>query len=152
MDRKKINKIVIIAAGLFVLGIPTYIYFHQVSYQLREGTRVARQSFDPYSKSGQAAIHSRILSNNYFSIQAKADQLMKQGQYDQAIIEFRKAVDFARQNNQSEWTARSGLSEAYEKAGRFDEAIKEIDWLIAQKPREEVLQGFIKRKDSMQNS
>lgn len=67
----------------------------------------------------------------------------KAGDYDKAITEYQKAIELARQDPAGDWAQinnqkfpRGTLVEIYGKAGRFQEAIEQIDWLLAHGPSE----------------
>ena len=141
-QKKKIIFILLIV-GILIIGILIYRFASKVSYQLKEGARVANQVFDPTTEIGQANLSSRIKTGEEFDHWSKGDAYMEQGQYDSAIAEYKLVDKYGRM----EWESHTLLSKAYEKAGRYSEALKELDWLIAQKPREEILRVFVDRKE-----
>ena len=64
------------------------------------------------------------------------------GEYDKSIAEYKTAIEMAKQDPR-DWVQindqkfpRGRLWEVYEKAGSFQEAIEQIDWLLAHKPSE----------------
>ena len=142
MDKKTKNILTVIA-GLLIIGIPIYVYLSHVSYELKEGSRIAQQAFDPTTTIGKANVASRIKTNEEFDHWSKGDAYIKQGQYDLAIDEYKLVNKYGRM----EWDSRTLLSKAYEMAGRYKEALAELDWIIACKPRQEVLKGFVDRKE-----
>ena len=76
----------------------------------------------------------------------KAMKLEKEGKYDLAILEYKKALEMG----MSESEARYGLSICYEKTGQYDLAIEQIDWFISKKPGEDAMKNLIQRKAHIQ--
>ena len=62
-----------------------------------------------------------------------------------AFVEYKLINKYRRM----EWESRTLLSQAYEKAGRYSEALQELDWIISQKPRQDVLNAYVKRRDDI---
>ena len=64
------------------------------------------------------------------------------GEYEKSIAEYKTAIEIGKQdardwaqiNNQK--FPRGALIEVYEKAGRYQEAIEQADWMLAHKPSE----------------
>ena len=66
------------------------------------------------------------------------------GEYEKSIEEYKKAIEIAKQEPR-DWARlreqkfpRARLIHVYEAAGRFDEAIEQIDWLLAHGPSDSV--------------
>ncbi len=59
----------------------------------------------------------------------KAFAYEKEGKFDLAILEYKKALEMVNGGGY-EGIIHGGLSNCYEKLGQYDLAIKEIDWLI----------------------
>jgi tetratricopeptide (TPR) repeat protein len=95
------------------------------------------------------------LNKSMTRISAESDQvhkaylLEKDGKFKEAINEYEKAVEITK-NGGSEFMAREGLSICYEKDKQFENALQQLDWLIARQPRAEVLNEFKKRKADIQ--
>jgi len=140
------NKRALITIGVVLItGIPIYIYLSQVSYQLKEGSRIARQAFDPTTEAGMATSLSRARTKEEYEHWDRGDEYMKQGRYDLAISEYTLVNKYGRM----EWESRTLLSKAYEKAGQNDQALLQLDWLIARNPRGEILKGFVERRNAL---
>lgn len=114
---------------------------------MKEGARIAHQAFDPTTEIGKANATSRIRTNEEFEHWSKGDTFLKVGQFDSAINEYKLINKYGRK----EWESRTLLSKAYEIAGKYSEALQEIDWIISQKPRKDVLDGYIRRRNEIKS-
>jgi tetratricopeptide (TPR) repeat protein len=71
-----------------------------------------------------------------------------EGKYDLAIEQYKKAMELG--ENDDKALCRVLLADVYEKSGQYELAIQEIDWIIAQNPREEVKDEYIARKQKLE--
>jgi tetratricopeptide (TPR) repeat protein len=145
MDKIKNENLFVIAWGILLIGIPTYMYISQMSYQLKEGARIAKDAFDPSTEIGRANLDSRLKTQEEFGHWSRGDSYMKSMRFEEAAEEYKLVNKYGRM----EWESRTLLAGVYEKADKRKEALEELEWLIAQKPREEVLNGFIARRDAI---
>lgn len=95
---------------------------------------------------------TRIIAERNAKIDAFTDIILlgskyeKEGKYDLAIEQYKKALD----THHDDWMAHCGLADAYEKSGQYELAIQEIDWIIAQNPRQQVKDEYIARKQRLE--
>lgn len=66
-----------------------------------------------------------------------------------AIEEYKKAEEIAEKSG-VKGLHKWNLAEAYEKSGQYDLALKEIDWLISEGPRAEVIKELKTWKSRVQ--
>lgn len=83
------------------------------------------------------------------------DELINQGashyeqrEYDLAITELKNALEKASGSNK--WIAKGILGRAYEAKGEYALALQEINWQIAQSPRQEVIDKLTARKQKLE--
>ena len=72
----------------------------------------------------------------------------EQGKYDLAIKRLKKVLENASASNK--WVAKGILGRAYEAKGEYVLALKEINWQIEQKPRQEVIDKLLTRKQNLE--
>jgi len=91
-------------------------------------------------------------------------------QYDKAIDEYRRAIEIIESDPGEHWTdvskaemdrinedervftqkfSRHRLVEVYKKAGRYPEALEQIDWLLAHKPLDHIKQELLTKKNEI---
>lgn len=149
---KRTENILVIFGGLVIIILPIYIYIKQISYQMSEGSRIAIQSFDPSTEIGKANLERRKKTNDVYAYIQLARHFLDTKEYEKSIDCYQRAINLSnsygfQKYGFDEWVCRSGLVDAYAGSARYKEAIQELDWLIAQKPRQEVLKGFVDRKE-----
>jgi len=145
VKRKLKITLIIIGVLIFLLGVWLFLYLKEVSYQLKEGARIARAAFDPTTEIGKANLERRSLIYKQGTYENKGYEYMKEEKYDEAIEQFKKALQFGG----LVWANHEALSEAYEIADRYREALTELNWLISKNPRQEVLDELIARRNSV---
>lgn len=75
----------------------------------------------------------------------KARDYEKEGKYDSAISEYKKAAELG-----DKWVPKMRLSQLYEKTGQYQFALQELTWLISKNPREDVLSDLTERKQRIE--
>lgn len=80
------------------------------------------------------------------TIERQARKYEEEGKYDLAIEQYKKELD----THEEDWMAHCGLARLYEKSGQYELAIQEIDWIIAQNPRQQVKDEYIARKQKLE--
>lgn len=78
--------------------------------------------YEKYKKWGE-------ISNKYYSHINIAKEYIGKNEYDNAINEYREVLKM----NYNQWMTHEYLLEVYEKAGYYDLALKEIEWLLSRK-------------------
>lgn len=142
------TSIIITLLILFVLGAAGYLYLREIGKELERGAKLARDAFDPTTAVGKANIALSKIVDTEFEYWHKGDEYLKKGQYEMAIVEYRKSLEYTEKYGGNVWLSHHALAYAYEKAGYYQEALHELNWLIAQKPRQEVLDVLIARHDT----
>jgi len=134
----------LIATGsvLLVLFVCLFIYLYIGFSQGAKGTQQAMKRFTPGTIEFETYKRWHEESEVYYEHAGKAKEYEKKGQYDLAIGEYKKAAECKAEK----WSAHRNLLDVYEKAGYHDLAIQEIDWLLSQKPRQQVVDELIERK------
>lgn len=79
----------------------------------------------------------------------KATAYEKAGNYELAEQAYKKAIEVA-PGLSNEWVPREGLADLYEKTHQYEKAIEQLDWLIQGKPRQDVLDEFLLRKQKLE--
>lgn len=137
--RRLILTMVILFGGCFVytFGILWYTF-----YQEHRSAEIGRRNVE-----GARIIAERDAKIDAFAmILDQASKYEKEGKYDLAIEQYKKALD----THHDDWMAHCGLARAYEKSGQYELAIEEIDWIIAQNPRQQVKDEYIARKQRLE--
>ena len=68
-------------------------------------------------------------ADKYYSYIKNAKSYIEKKEYDYAIREYTEALKM----NYNEWMTHRDLVDVYEKAGYYDLALQEIDWLLSRK-------------------
>jgi tetratricopeptide (TPR) repeat protein len=79
----------------------------------------------------------------------KAFAFEKEGKLDLAIMEYKKALEMVKGGGY-EFMVREELSICYEKTKQYGLSLDELNWLIDKKPRPEVLNELLARKENLQ--
>jgi len=101
------------------------------------------------------AIEESSGSERGIKIKVWADQVKRAGayedakNYEMAEIEYKKAIQLAPEKI-DEWESRSGLARIYEATGQYELAIEQLDWLIKGKPRKDVIDKLLSRKQTLE--
>lgn len=133
-----------ITIGILFCGILIYSFSlaFYVAYQERQSFKRGAQNIE-----GRRIIAERdARMDAFYDVYQKGSKYEKEGKYDLAIEQYKKALEM----NYDEWMAKCGLADAYEKSGQYELAIQEIDWIIAQNPRQQVKDEYITRKQKME--
>lgn len=136
------KKYLIIGIPIFAILIGIMVFLTYFFIELDRSKRAYYESFDPTTEIGKANLELDREIERKMEHEIKGSNYERQAKYNLAIEEYKKVKD--------EWISRSALSRIYEKAGRYEEAIKEIDWLISQRPRPDVIHELIQRKRKLQ--
>ena len=131
----------------------------QVKVQLaddRSGLFQLREIFFPTDYSKDMAQNLRKDLNKvgrYYAYEQKGDSFMKLEEYDKAVEEYKTAIKVIESGNDSDeikafsqGMPRHYLAQAYEKAGRYQEALEQIQWLLDHKPLDHVKQELLAKK------
>lgn len=152
MNKQKKIRDILNTIGTIVLlsGILWFFYLKDISYQLREGARVARESFDPKTEIGKANLIRKAQLAEINAYERLGNKYAYEGNYQNAIEEYKKALELTRKYNDGigYGVIRSYLSQVYEYAGQYDLALQELNWLISRKPSKEGLDELIARRNS----
>jgi tetratricopeptide (TPR) repeat protein len=150
----KMKKPVLIKITLlsFVFGIMLYSAFilkvHSVVKEVHDGNRLVSDSFNVNTTAGKRYFKTRQEIEEQAKYEYLAEDYAKNGEYDKAIELLNKALAMSKYSFQ-DWMSHKKMLNIYEKAGRYPEALKEIDWLIAQKPRQDVVDELQQRKQKI---
>jgi tetratricopeptide (TPR) repeat protein len=140
MKIKKKHLIISIPILAILIALGGYLtYFFN---ELDKAKRGYVQSFDPTTEIGRANIEMRRRIDEKMKHEIKGNAYFKQGKYELAVEEYKKAPN--------KWMSHYGLADTYEAMGRYEDAINEIDWLIAQNPRPDVIQELQERKERLE--
>lgn len=82
-------------------------------------------------------------------IERQGSKYEKEGKYDLAIEQYKKALAM-KVNNLDEWVIRCALADLYAKSDQHELALEEVNWIIAQNPREEVKNDYIIRRQLLE--
>ena len=145
------KKIFLILTGIMIiaaLGLFIYIYIGFV--QMEKGSDTALRTFDPKTQAGKVSIARRVEIQKRTKQENVAWEYYQKGDYEMAIKEYKKAIEMSRYD---QWESRYRLSEAYEKAGHYDLALREIDWLLSRKKVDQrVIDELLARKAKISSS
>ena len=150
------KKVVLVKTILLivVLAIVIYLIFMlkvmNVAKEVHEGDRLASDSFNPNTVSGKRYFKSKQEIEEQAKYEFLAEDYAEKGEYDKAIELLNKALLMSKYSFQ-DWTGHKKLLNVYEKAGHYSEALKEINWLIAQNPRQDVIDELKQRKQKILN-
>jgi uncharacterized membrane protein len=120
------NKRKIIISVSLAVAVLIGCFALQASYvkrQLSEGDAAYRNMLNPESKANKDFAASVAEATKAYEPITKGSELMRQGKVEEALIEFAKYSDDSERH--------SAIAEGYEAIGRYEDALKEIDWLIA---------------------
>ncbi|HOW59068.1 MAG TPA: hypothetical protein PLO78_05015 [Candidatus Omnitrophota bacterium] len=78
----------------------------------------------------------------------RAIQLEKEGNIDEAIAEFNRAIQVS-ENSFYSWTSHYALARLYQSKGAFNDAVKEINWLIKNCQSEETKKELFDKKQKL---
>ena len=71
----------------------------------------------------------------------RAHELSEDGKFDEAIVECLKALSYTNENGKADqWVTRRALGHIYELAGKYDLALKELQWAESIQTRPDVLE------------
>jgi tetratricopeptide (TPR) repeat protein len=137
---KRILLTIVTLVGIYLLvtlGTASYIVYqeHKTAEAGRKNIEGARISEERRSK-----------IYNWGQILKNGDIYEKEGKYDLAIDQYRKALELGANKS----VCKAALARVYEKSNQYGLAIQEIDWIIAQNPREEVKDEYIARKQKLE--
>jgi len=142
----KINRqiilVLLIVVAVFLIGAGIYSYI--AFMQMKKGSEAALRTFDPTTEAGKVSIARRKEMQERINQENIAWQYYQIGEYERAIEEYKKALEMSEHH---QWVSRYRLSEAYEKTGNHKVALQEIEWLISQNPRQQVMDELKKRKE-----
>lgn len=130
--------------GLLFIGLCLYVFigFTYMFYQESKSFAIGMKNVE-----GARIIAERNAKiDEYNSVYSQAVKYEKEGKYDLAIEEYKKAFN----KGESEWMVRCGLADSYAKAGQHELALQEVDWIIVQNPREEVKNEYLIRKQLLE--
>jgi tetratricopeptide (TPR) repeat protein len=87
-----------------------------------------------------------------WAAEKEARELEKEGRLDEAIKKYKEAIELGKYD----WPSHSRLADIYEKQGRYELAIEELDWLIEfqqkmKKTNKELLRNRIVRKERLES-
>lgn len=144
----KINKQIILVLSLVVavLLIGAGIYLYTAFVQMKKGSEAALRTFDPTTEAGKVSIARRKEIQERVNQENIAWEYYQSGEYEKAIEEYKKVLAMSAHH---QWVPRYRLSEAYEKTGNYELALQEIEWLISQNPRQQVMDELMKRKEKI---
>lgn len=131
---------VAVLVGLYLivaLGVASYVVYqeHKTAEIGRKNIEGARVNAERRAKIYEVA-----------EIEKLAYKYEEEGKYDLAIEHYKKELD----THEEDWMAHCGLARAYEKSSQYELAIQEIDWIIAQNPRQQVKDEYIARKQKIE--
>jgi tetratricopeptide (TPR) repeat protein len=137
---KKIFSITILLVTVWLimaLGVSFYIVYqkHETARLGRKNIEGAKINAERDAKLGEIAM-----------MEEQGEKYEEEGKYDLAIEQYKKALNMGG----PAWVERALLADVYEKSGQYELAIQEIDWIIAQNPREEVKDEYIARKQKLE--
>ena len=125
---KKIFLVLIAIVAVFNLGV--LIYVHTGFIQIEKGSKAALRTFDPRTQAGKVSIARRVEIQKRIKQENIAWDYYQKGDYGMAIKEYKKTIEMSKHD---QWVPRYRLSDVYEKAGYYDLALQEIDWLLSRK-------------------
>lgn len=131
--------ILILFGGCFVytFGILWYGF-----YQEHQSFEIGRRNVE-----GARVIAERNAKIDYFhDILDQGIKYEEEGKYDLAVEQYKKALD----THHDDWMAHCGLARVYEKSGQYELAIQEIDWIVAQNPRQQVKDEYMAQKQRLE--
>ncbi|GEM_PF-5139357 len=68
-----------------------------------------------------------------------SEKLAEEGRYDEAIAAAEEALKYSLGKNAGAWMARRNLARIYERAGKYELALKELEWAESVQTRPDVL-------------
>lgn len=144
--KKLIKKVILIMVILFG---GCFVYFAGVLwygfYQEHQSFEIGRRNIE-----GARIIAKRNAKIYEFAtILDQGREYEKESKYGLAIEQYKKALATSEELD-DERMARYGLARVYEKSGQYELAIEEIDWIIAQNPRQQVKDEYIARKQKIE--
>lgn len=149
MKKPNVLRIVLL---IVVLVVALYFIFMikviNVAKEVHEGNRLANDSFNPNTVAGKRYLKSKQEIEEQAKYEYLAEDYAEKGEYNKAIELLHKALSMSNYSFQ-DWTGHKKLLNVYEKAGMYSEALQEIDWLIAQKPRQDVMGELNQRKQKI---
>ena len=75
-----------------------------------------------------------------------AIKLKNEGKYDEAINECRTALDYTNKTGANAWVTRRILGDIYEKAGKYNLALEELEWAESVQTRPDVLKQLAEER------
>jgi len=108
-----------------------------------------------HDKKEAEEMKAMLQTERFRKIDAQWSQIHKAGAYEkakdykQAEIEYKKAIELAPEKI-DETVPRAALADIYEATGQYEKAIEQLDWLIKGKPRKDVLDELLTRKQSLE--
>ena len=136
---KKISRISIIsgmAIFLLLFGISQYKAVkvktsstYMTAYKSKDGSIMTmggmasdKEKIDSFKKSMEE-------ESEYYDYLEASYSYEKKGDYQNAVTEGEKALEFAKARG-DHWMVRASLAKLYEKVGKYDLALKQYDWII----------------------
>lgn len=132
--------ILILTPFLYKLGLLYYMF-----YQEHKSAEIGRKNLE--GQEAMAEMKTKI--HEFATIIRSGKQYEDEGRYNLSIEKYKMALEMAKEQDDI-WMAHCGLARAYKKSGQYELAIKEIDWIIAQNPRQEVKDEYIVRKQRIE--
>lgn len=133
--------------GLLFIGLCLYVFigFTYMFYQESKSFAIGMKNVEG------ARINAERTAKIYESgsIVNFGTKLEEEGKYDLAIEQYKKALAM-KVNNLEEWVIRCALADVYTKSDKHELALEEVDWIIAQNPRENVKNDYLIRKQLLE--
>lgn len=140
--RKGISITLIILGGCFMYFVAVLWYGF---YQEHKSILIGMQNVEGAKVNAErtAKIHEIA------TIVKDGTKFDEEGKYDLAIEQYKKALNESR-DNLDIWIARCALADSYTKSEQYELALEEINWIISQNPRKEVMDEYLIRKQLLE--
>ena len=121
----------------------------EIQINSKEGQSV--QLFAGENKSISDFKKDLVAHNEYWTHIHAADEYSKKKEFNKAEAEYDLAI-LASRGHGDVWMARYALKDSYIKSGQFGKALKEIDWLVGNTGRADVIQKLNVEKEYISKS
>lgn len=122
---------------LYNIGLLYYMF-----YQEHKSTEIGRKNIE----GARIIVERNAKIDEFGDILDQGKKHEDNGRYVLAIEQYKKALA----TGHDDWMARCGLARVYEKSGQYKLALTEINWIIAQNPRQQVKDEYIVRKQKLE--
>ncbi len=149
MKKNTLVSTLLVLAGLIILYF-VYARFTNSKIAFVE----TRSAFNRPDVEKELEDHARAITRiekESFHLRA-AERFEEKGEYDQAISECYEALKYTgSKQGANQWVARRALGRIFEKARKYDLALKELDWAESVQNRPDVLTELAKDRSRLEN-